>query len=156
MPRRRVQVQGATAERRDADVHLLRRITDVARRNRWAHFAEITDLHLADLRRQAEEHHRDRKPAPFPGDDSSGDRGALCQEYNRAPRACTSLETYTPIMTCCHDEDIHNRIPRFPKAIICDLVSDIVSVPRSTSVSVEHQHQTTTSNHEELARTTYT
>ena len=65
MPRRRVQVQGATAERRDADVHLLRRITDVARRNRWAHFAEITDLHLADLKRQAEEHHRDRKPVPF-------------------------------------------------------------------------------------------
>ena len=65
MPRRRVQVQGATAERRDADVHLLRRITDVARRSRWAHFAEITDLHLADLKRQAEEHHRDRKPVPF-------------------------------------------------------------------------------------------
>ena len=138
MPRRRVQVQGATAERRDADVHLLRRITDVARKSRWAHFVEVKDLHLADLIRQAEKHHRDRKTAPLPGDDSSGDRGALCQEYNRAPHACTSLETYTP------------------EALICDLVSDIVSVPRSTSVSVEHQHQTTTSNHEELARTTYT
>ena len=138
MPRRRVQVQGAAAERRDADVHLLRRITDVAWKNRPAHFVEVKDLHLADLIRQAEKHHRDRKTAPFPGDDSSGDRGALCQEYNRAPRACTSHETYTP------------------EALICDLVSDIVSVPRSTSVSVEHQHQTTTSNHEELARTTYT
>ena len=60
-----VQVQGAAAERRNANIHLLRRITDVARRSRWAHFAEITDLHLADLRRQAEEHHRDRKPDPF-------------------------------------------------------------------------------------------
>ena len=120
------------------------------------YYRRCTEESLADLRRQAEEHHRDCKPAPFPRDDSSGDRGALCQEYNRAPRACTSHETYTPIMPCCHDEDIHNRIPRFPKAIICDLVSDIVSVPRSTSVSVEHQHQTTTSNHEELARTTYT
>ena len=60
-----VQVQGAAAERRDANIHLLRRITDVARRSRWAHFAEITDLHLADLRRQAEEHHRDCKPVPF-------------------------------------------------------------------------------------------
>ena len=117
MPRRRVQVQGATAERRDADVHLLRRITDVARRNRWAHFAEITDLHLADLRRQAEEHHRDRKPAPFPGDNSSGDRGALCQEYGNAPRACTPLETFTPILTCCHDTDIHIRFPRFPEEL---------------------------------------
>ena len=58
MPRRRVQVQGATAERRDADVHLLRRITDVAWKSRWAHFVEVKDLHLADLRRQAEEHHR--------------------------------------------------------------------------------------------------
>ena len=46
-------------------IHLLQRITDVTRRSRWAHFAEITDLHLADLRRQAEEHHRDRKPVPF-------------------------------------------------------------------------------------------
>ena len=36
-----VQVQGATAERRDADVHLLRRITDVTRRSHWAHLAEI-------------------------------------------------------------------------------------------------------------------
>ena len=96
MPRRRVQVQGATAERRDADVHLLRRITDVARRSRWAHFAEITDLHLADLRRQAEEHHRGRKPASFPEDDSSSDRGALSPEYGSAPRACTSHETSTP------------------------------------------------------------
>ena len=43
-------------------IHLLQRITDVTRRSRWAHFAETTDLHLADLRRQAEEHHRDRKP----------------------------------------------------------------------------------------------
>ena len=91
-----VQVQGVAAERRNANIHLLRRITDVARRNRWAHFAEITDLHLADLRRQAEEQHRDRKPAPFPGDNSSGDRGALCQEYGSAPRACTSHETSTP------------------------------------------------------------
>ena len=91
-----VQVQGAAAERRDANIHLLRRITDVARRSHRAHSAEITDLHLADLRRQAEEHHRDRKPAPFPGDDSSGDRGALCQEYGSAPRACTSHETSTP------------------------------------------------------------
>ena len=33
-----VQVQGAAAERRDANIHLLRRITDVARRSRWAHF----------------------------------------------------------------------------------------------------------------------
>ena len=150
------QVQGAAAERRDAGVHLLRRITDVTWKSRWTDFVDVKDLHLADLIRQAEKHHRDRKTAPLPGDDSSGDRGALCQEYNRAPRACTSPETYTPIMTCCHDEDIHNRIPRFPDALICDLVSDIVSVPRSTSVSVEHQHQTTTSNHEELARTTYT
>ena len=150
------QVQGAAAERRDAGVHLLRRITDVTWKSRWTDVVDVKDLHLADLIRQAEKHHRDRKTAPLPGDDSSGDRGALCQEYNRAPRACTSLETYTPIMTCCHDEDIHNRIPRFPEAIICDLVSDIVSVPRSTSVSVEHQHQTTTSNHEELARTTNT
>ena len=102
------------------------------------YYRRRTEKSLADLRRQAEEHHRDCKPAPFPRDDSSGDRGALCQEYNRAPHACTSLETYTP------------------EALICDLVSDIVSVPRSTSVSVEHQHQTTTSNHEELARTTYT
>ena len=138
MPRRRVQVQGATAERRDADVHLLRRITDVAWKSRWAHFVKVTDLHLADLRRQAEEHHRDCKPAPFPRDDSSGDRGALCQEYNRAPHACTSLETYTP------------------EALVCDLVSDIVSVPGSTSVSVEHSPQTSTWNHEELTRTTYT
>ena len=46
-------------------IHLLQRITDVTRRSRWAHFAEITDLYLADLRRQAEEHHRDRKPVPF-------------------------------------------------------------------------------------------
>ena len=99
---------------------------------------QLAEEHRLALERQAEEHHRDCKPAPFPRDDSSGDRGALCQEYNRAPHACTSLETYTP------------------EALICDLVSDIVSVPRSTSVSVEHQHQTTTSNHEELARTTYT
>ena len=91
-----VQVQGAAAELRNANIHLLQRITDVTRRSRWAHFAETTDLHLADLRRQAEEHHRDRKPAPFPGDDSSGDRGALCQEYGSAPRACTSHETSTP------------------------------------------------------------
>ncbi len=72
-----VQVQGAAAERRNANIHLLRRITDVTRKSRWAHFAEITDLHLADLRRQAEAHHRGRKPAPFPGDDfaSSGDIG---------------------------------------------------------------------------------
>ena len=123
-----VQVLDAAAERRDADVHLLRRITDVAWKSRWAHFVEVKDLHLADLRRQAEEHHRDCKPAPFPRDDSSGDRGALCQEYNRAPHACTSLETYTP------------------EALICDLVSDIVSVPGSTSVSVEHSPQTSTWN----------
>ena len=96
-----IQVQGIAAERRNANIHLLQRITDVARRSRWAHFVEIKDLHLADLIQQAEEHHRDRKTAPLPGDDSSGDRGALCQEYNRAPRACTSLETYTPIITCC-------------------------------------------------------
>ena len=57
-----VQVQGAAAELRNANIHLLQRITDVTRRSRWAHFAETTDLHLADLRRQAEEHHRDRKP----------------------------------------------------------------------------------------------
>jgi len=88
-----VQVQEAAAERRDADVHLLRRITDVARKSRWAHFVEVKDLHLADLIQQAEEHHRDRKPDPFPrttaatGDDSSGDRGALYQEGDRAPRA---------------------------------------------------------------------
>ena len=151
-----VQVQGVAAERRNANIHLLRCVPDVARRSRWAHLAGIKDLHLADLIRQAEKHHRDRKTAHLPEDDSSGARCALCQEYNRAPRACTSPETYTPIMTCRHDEVIHNRIPRFPKAIICDLVSDIVSVPRSASVSVEHQHQTTTSNHEELARTTYT
>ena len=68
-------------------IHLLQRITDVTRRSRWAHFAEATDLHLADLRRQAEEHHRDRKTAPFPEDDPSGDRNALCQEGDRAPRA---------------------------------------------------------------------
>ena len=60
-----VQVQGVAAERRNANIHLLQRITDVTRRSRWAHFAETTDLHLADLRRQAEEHHRDRKPVPF-------------------------------------------------------------------------------------------
>ena len=100
-----VQVQGAAAERRDAGVHLLRRITDVTWKSRWADFVEVKDLHLADLIRQAEKHHRDRKTAPLPGDDSSGDTGALCQEYNRAPRACTSLDTYTPIITCCHDED---------------------------------------------------
>ena len=114
MPRRRVQVQGATTERRDADVHLLRRITDVTWKSRWADFVEVKDLHFADLIRQAEKHHRDRKTAHLPEDDSSGDRCALCQEYNRAPRACTSPETYTRILTCCHDEDIHNRIPRFP------------------------------------------
>ena len=96
MPRRRVQVQGATAERRDADVHLLRRITDVAWKSPWAHFVEVTDLHLTDLRRQAEEHHRCRKPASFPEDDSSSDTGALSQEYGSAPRACTSHETSTP------------------------------------------------------------
>ena len=156
MPRRRVQVQGATAERRDADVHLLRRITDVARRSRWAHFAEATDLHLADLRRQAEEHHRDRKPAPFPGDNSSGDRGTLCQEYDSVPRACISHETSTPILPCYHDTDIHNRVPRFPRAFIRDLVAIIVSVPVSTSESVEHPPQTSTWNQEELTRTTYT
>ena len=70
-----------------------------------------------NLRRQAEEHHRDRKPAPFPGDDSSGDRSALCQEYGNAPRACTPLETFTPILTCCHDTDIHIRFPRFPEEL---------------------------------------
>ena len=102
------------------------------------YYRRRTEKSLADLRRQAEEHHRDCKPAPFPRDDSSGDRGALCQEYNRAPHACTSLETYTP------------------EALICDLVSDIVSVPGSTSVSVEHSPQTSTWNHEELTRTTYT
>ena len=91
-----VQVQGAAAERRDANIHLLRRITDVARRSHRAHSAEITDLHLADLRRQAEEHHRGRKPASFPEDDSSSDTGALSQEYGSAPRACTSHETSTP------------------------------------------------------------
>ena len=117
MPRRRVQVQGATAERRDADVHLLRRITDVAWKSRWAHFVEVKDLHLADLIRQAEKHHRDRKTAPFPGDDSSSDRSALCQEYGSAPRACTPLETFTPILTCCHDTDIHIRVPRFPEEL---------------------------------------
>ena len=93
MPRRRVQVQGATAERRDADVHLLRRITDVAWKSRWAHFVEVKDLHLAALTQQAEEHHRDRKTYQFPrttaetDDDPSGDRNALCQEGDRAPRA---------------------------------------------------------------------
>ena len=102
------------------------------------YYRRCTEESLADLRRQAEEHHRDCKPAPFPRDDSSGDRGALCQEYNRAPHACTSLETYTS------------------EALICDLVSDIVSVPGSTSVSVEHSPQTSTWNHEELTRTTYT
>ena len=60
-----VQVQGAAAERRDADVHLLRRITDVTRKSRWAYFVEVKDLDLADLRRQAEEHHHDRGPAPL-------------------------------------------------------------------------------------------
>ena len=59
-----VQVQGAAAKRRNANVPLLRRITDVARRCRWAHLAEIKDLHLADLIQQAEEHHRDRKTDP--------------------------------------------------------------------------------------------
>ena len=108
------QVQGAAAERRDAGVHLLRRITDVTWKSRWTDFVEVKDLHFADLIRQAEKHHRDRKTAHLPEDDSSGDRCALCQEYNRAPRACTSPETYTRILTCCHDEDIHNRIPRFP------------------------------------------
>ena len=91
-----VQVQGAAAERRDANIYLLRRITDVARGSHWAHSAEITDLHLADLRRQAEEHHRGRKPASFPEDDSSSDRDALSAEYGSAPRACTSHETSTP------------------------------------------------------------
>ena len=57
-----------------------------------------------------------------------------------------------PILTCCHDADIHNRVPRFPEAFIRDLVSVIVSVP----VSMEHPPQTSTWNHEELARTTYT
>ena len=133
-----VQVQGVAAERRNANIHLLRRITDVTWKSRWTDFVDVKDLHLAALRRQAEHHHRDRKTATFPGDDSSGDRGALCQEYNRAPHACTSLETYTP------------------EALICDLVSDIVSVPGSTSVSVEHSPQTSTWNQEELTRTTYT
>ena len=59
-----VQVQRAAAKRRDANVHVLRRITDVARKSRWAHFVEIKDLHLADLIQQAEEHHRDRKTDP--------------------------------------------------------------------------------------------
>ena len=151
-----VQVQGAATELRTANIHLLQRITDVTRRSRWAHFAETTDLHLADLRRQAEEHHRDRKPAPFPGDNSSGDRGTLCQEYDSVPRACTSHETSTPILPCYHDTDIHNRVPRFPGAFIHDLVAIIVSVPASTSESVEHPPQTSTWNQEELTRTTYT
>ena len=98
-------------------IHLLQRITDVTRRSRWAHFAETTDLHLADLRRQAEEHHRDRKPAPFLGDNSSGDRSTLCPEYDSVPRACTSHETSTPILPCYHDTDIHNRVPRFPEVL---------------------------------------
>ena len=137
-------------------IHLLQRITDVTRRSRWAHFAEATDLHLADLRRQAEEHHRDRKPAPFLGDNSSGDRSTLCPEYDSVPRACTSHETSTPILPCYHDTDIHNRVPRFPGAFIHDLVAIIVSVPASTSESVEHPPQTSTWNQEELTRTTYT
>ena len=90
------QVQGAAAERRDAGVHLLRRITDVTWKSRWADFVEVKDLHLADLIRQAEKPHRDRKTAPLPGDDSSGDRGALSQEYGSEPRAYTSHETSTP------------------------------------------------------------
>ena len=112
-----VQVQGVAAERRNANIHLLRRITDVTWKSRWTDFVEVKAHHLADLIRQAEEHHRDRKPAPFPGDDSSGDRGALCQEYGSAPRACTPLETCTPILTCCHDTDIHIRAPRFPEEL---------------------------------------
>ena len=81
------------------------------------YYRRCTEESLADLRRQAEEHHCDRKPAPFPGDNSSGDRGALCQEYGSAPRACTPLETFTPILTCCHDTDIHIRFPRFPEEL---------------------------------------
>ena len=42
-----VQVQGAAAERRDANI-----------------LQRFTDLHLADLIQQAEEHHRDRKTDP--------------------------------------------------------------------------------------------
>ena len=133
-------------------IHLLQRITDVTRRSRWAHFAEATDLHLADLRRQAEEHHRDRKPAPFLGDNSSGDRSTLCPEYDSVPRACTSHETSTPILPCYHDTDIHNRVTRFPGTPYLYLYI----VPVSTSESVEHPPQTSTWNQEELTRTTYT
>ena len=88
-----VQVQRAAAKRRDANVHVLRRITDLAQKSRWAHFVEVKDLHLAALTQQAEEHHRDRKTYQFPRttaateDDPSGDRNALCQEGDRAPRA---------------------------------------------------------------------
>ena len=58
------QVQGAAAERRDAGVHLLRRITDVTWKSRWTDFVDVKDLYLADLIQQAEEHHRDRKTDP--------------------------------------------------------------------------------------------
>ena len=60
------------------------------------YYRRRTEESLADLRQQAEEHHRDRKPAPFPGDDSSGARGALSQEYGSAPLACTPHETSIP------------------------------------------------------------
>ena len=79
-----VQVQGAAAERRDANIYLLRRITDVARRSHWAHSAEITDLHLADLRRQAEEHHRD--PNPPRGDRASRDASPAPERNFRVDR----------------------------------------------------------------------
>ena len=61
-----------------------------------------------------------------------------------------------PNITMLPAADIHNQSPRFPEAFIRDLISIIVSVPVSTSVSVEHPPQTSTWNHEELTRTTYT
>ena len=58
--------------------------------------------------------------------------------------------------SCWHDADIHIRDPRFPEAFTCDLLSVIVSVPVSTSASVDHLPQTSTSTPKKLARTRYT
>ena len=71
-------------------IHLLQRITDVTRRSRWAHFAEATDLHLADLKRQAEEHHRDRKPPP------------LFQETTRAVTEAPSVKNMAVRLVLVH------------------------------------------------------
>ena len=83
------QVQGAAAERRDAGVHLLRRITDVTWKSRWTDFVEVKDLHLADLIRQAEKHHRDRKRSLF-------------QETTRAVTEAPSVKNTTERLVHVH------------------------------------------------------